>query len=1161
MKKSTISFISAFGIIASAFFLSLPSAVQTVNAQSAASTSPVLAIRQVPVTHPLLIGEKQALFASFNLSAASSSKDAMIFLFKMTIPMSWSFGDKNGHVTLADEISRLSNCGLYSGATKLASGPNGIGTPDTEQLFLLNSGSGLTVKAGTQTQIDFRCDFSSAAIPSGTTYKYEWTLDPNYTEVWSPVNGALADFGRPIYATTQTPTISTAEGASSYPVVVNIYPPSSSNSYQVGNTVNFVAQASTMTAPVAFSWDFGDGQSATAQQIGHTYYKAGAYKATVTATDSAGHISAPVVTEVNITQADQSGCYSFTRNLGLGSTGYDVVLLQNWLIAHGFDIQAISSGQQQKGYFGYETSAALQRYQASIGLPATGFFGSMTISAIGSSCVSNPTAQSSGSASGAQLSASLDSSSPLSSTILISTGSQTQDVPLEVFDLRSNGATSTLQALKIDINTTGQPFPSIFSNITIKIGGRTYTPSSMVSAPGGTYAYAAFENLGAYLPTNEYVPVTVYGTVAQDTNGFLDGSTATASLFTASTTAVGANAAPVPVASYLPVVGNQMTFTSSGLMVTNTAVSLGSQSPSCGSGASNVPCTQPVTLSFSLTAGNYPMYIAASAMGASSCPVGYTCSSASPFVFAGKAVNVAPVFAGSVASPAQLPGDGPGSYLIPAGSTRSFTYYGSVSNANLAGGSYLIAVTGIKFGTSTSNLFVGTITSGLGNLATMINLPAGNNNGGGSPISTSSLSIGPNDQVRTFTKSFMATPSSGSVLLAIAGDNKYLAMINGVPVAVTSGETGFYNPRIVDVTSHIVQGNNTIQVIADNMPDGNGAFPWSTNPGGVIFKVAGGSCTSSVYCLNGTVYAVSNGTEGIDRGSSAVIPSNQLYPAWTSIPGASWVWDSNLMGSSSSLQPTISLTMDSGSVIQAGQHIDFTYTVSPAGRYDVVYILVPSATTPRKSTGVGSNYDASWGGYNIGGFSPNYSISSFTPYGGIYIPSDIPNGTYSLTVYLAASGSTTGGSEKVPTLAAANSGMFTVTSGTTVNQASVTCPGGYICVVNGQTLSCPSGYACSYASYNCPSGYVCYTYNKPYSSPAPAPTPSPSPAKTVTTVTNPSPTPTPTPTPTTTTTSTKPSPTSSPSGSPYPSSSSQSLGNAATQPASAWQAFLQLFGF
>jgi hypothetical protein len=69
---------------------------------------------------------------------------------------------------------------------------------------------------------------------------------------------------------------------------------------------------------------------------------------------------------------------SFTSNLSTGSRGLAVSDLQTWLIAHGYDIPAISSGAAAKGFFGLQTQRAVMYYQRGQGIPPTGFFGPLT---------------------------------------------------------------------------------------------------------------------------------------------------------------------------------------------------------------------------------------------------------------------------------------------------------------------------------------------------------------------------------------------------------------------------------------------------------------------------------------------------------------------------------------------------------------------------------------------------------------------------------------------------------------------------------------------------------------------------------------------------------------------------------------------------------------
>ncbi len=69
----------------------------------------------------------------------------------------------------------------------------------------------------------------------------------------------------------------------------------------------------------------------------------------------------------------------FTRDLTVGSSGTDVMSLQQWLMARGFSIPAGPTT-----FFGPQTKAAVAAYQSSQGIAATGYFGPLTRASINS---------------------------------------------------------------------------------------------------------------------------------------------------------------------------------------------------------------------------------------------------------------------------------------------------------------------------------------------------------------------------------------------------------------------------------------------------------------------------------------------------------------------------------------------------------------------------------------------------------------------------------------------------------------------------------------------------------------------------------------------------------------------------------------------------------
>jgi peptidoglycan hydrolase-like protein with peptidoglycan-binding domain len=75
---------------------------------------------------------------------------------------------------------------------------------------------------------------------------------------------------------------------------------------------------------------------------------------------------------------------TFSRNLSLGMSGSDVKALQVFLNTHGFIIATSGNGSpnHESTYYGPATKAALVRFQSAHGIPATGYFGVMTRTAI-----------------------------------------------------------------------------------------------------------------------------------------------------------------------------------------------------------------------------------------------------------------------------------------------------------------------------------------------------------------------------------------------------------------------------------------------------------------------------------------------------------------------------------------------------------------------------------------------------------------------------------------------------------------------------------------------------------------------------------------------------------------------------------------------------------
>jgi len=253
------------------------------------------------------------------------------------------------------------------------------------------------------------------------------------------------------------------------------------------------------------------------------------------------------------------GCYSFVRNLSLGSTGADVVALQTWLIANGYHIPAIESGAQPKGYYGNQTADALTKYQIAVGVSEQygtyGYFGPLTRASVnGEGCTTTTPPLST-----QQLNASIDSASPLATVVQIpSTPGQTNNIPLAIFDLQSLGNPSTLQSIKMNFDTGGQNITGMFINIMAKIGTRVYYETNIDGQN------VEFGNMSVSLPANTVVPVIISATIGSTGPGGsvpTNGSSVTVSLPTKGVIAVDSSSNPISVSPIMrTLIGNLISF-------------------------------------------------------------------------------------------------------------------------------------------------------------------------------------------------------------------------------------------------------------------------------------------------------------------------------------------------------------------------------------------------------------------------------------------------------------------------------------------------------------------------------------------------------------------------------------------------------------------------
>ena len=151
------------------------------------------------------------------------------------------------------------------------------------------------------------------------------------------------------------------------------------------------------------------------------------------------------------------------------------------------------------------------------------------------------------SSSSEQILASLDASSPITSTVQLSTSSVTNMVPLAVFDLSSQNGPSTLNSLSVGmiINSNGQSVgpDRFFTNVFMKINGVMYAESSVV----GQQVKFNLASTSMNLPANATIPITIYASVPANTTLSLNGSSVAVTLPLTGIIATDARGVTVPV--------------------------------------------------------------------------------------------------------------------------------------------------------------------------------------------------------------------------------------------------------------------------------------------------------------------------------------------------------------------------------------------------------------------------------------------------------------------------------------------------------------------------------------------------------------------------------------------------------------------------------------
>ena len=226
-------------------------------------------------------------------------------------------------------------------------------------------------------------------------------------------------------------------------------------------------------------------------------------------------------------------CFTFTQTLQQGSTGAEVMQVQEFLNSKGFTVAATGAGSpgNETSYFGGLTKAAVMKFQAGNGIsPVAGYWGPITRAKANSMCTGPGPGPTPGPVTGGNL--------------IIAAGSQPANslapqgaarVPFTTFTL-TNTSNAAVTVNGISVQRTGLAQDAVFSGVVlvdsnnIQIGTsktfnslhQTTVGDTFVVQPGQTMTLTVAGNMAASLASyaGQVAGITVTGVnVASGTGG------------------------------------------------------------------------------------------------------------------------------------------------------------------------------------------------------------------------------------------------------------------------------------------------------------------------------------------------------------------------------------------------------------------------------------------------------------------------------------------------------------------------------------------------------------------------------------------------------------------------------------------------------------------
>jgi PKD repeat protein len=203
----------------------------------------------------------------------------------------WSFGDSSSG-SGAPTTHAYSQAGSYQASVTLTDGNGGTASDSTSVTIsdIAVTADASPTTGDTTTTFTFT---ASASGGSGSPYTFSWTFGDGTTGSGSPVShvysagGSYSPFvtasdslGGDMIAQTQGVTVTSPPA----PLGASVSAPETAA--DVGQSITFTCTAAGGTAPYAYGWTFGDGNTASGSVVSHAYQSAGNKAVVCTVTDA-----------------------------------------------------------------------------------------------------------------------------------------------------------------------------------------------------------------------------------------------------------------------------------------------------------------------------------------------------------------------------------------------------------------------------------------------------------------------------------------------------------------------------------------------------------------------------------------------------------------------------------------------------------------------------------------------------------------------------------------------------------------------------------------------------------------------------------------------------------------------------------------------------------